>query len=138
MRAFLLILPFLFVSALFPQATTNEVYTYSALQGDAVYVYGTVRIDPSLSLTRDPAGTPHLASAITTVTPVRNEIPAVSAGPNQTVWTLAFTPAYGAACYRNGLRQNPATDYMLAASTITSPSWASTEVILCDYEYVNF
>jgi hypothetical protein len=137
MRAFLLILPFLFASALFPQATTNEVYTYSALQGDAVYVYGTVRIDSPLTLMRDSGGTPHLGSAITTVTPVRNEIPAVSTGPNQTVWTLAFTPAYGSACYRNGLRQNPAADYTLAASTITSTAWAPTDVILCDYEYVN-
>lgn len=55
MRALLLILPFLFVSLLFPQATTNEIYTYSALQGDKAYVYGTVRIDPSLALVRDPS-----------------------------------------------------------------------------------
>jgi hypothetical protein len=144
MRALLLILPFLFVSALFPQATTNEFYLYSALQGDPAYTYGTVRIDPSLELVRDPSGTAHLAvepnlaslAGVQLVVPVHGEIPAPSApGGTSLIWTLFHTPVYGATCFRNGVLQTPGSDYTIAGNVITAPAWKQGDILLCDFEH---
>ena len=40
---------------------------------------------------------------------------------------------FGAACYRNGVRQAPGSDYTIAGSTITSAFWQADDTLLCDY-----
>jgi hypothetical protein len=66
--------------------------------------------------------------------PVRNEVPAAGATPG--TWTLQAAPAYGAQCYRNGLRQSPTPpviDYTLTGNVIASPFWQPGDTLLCDY-----
>ena len=116
---------------LFPQATTNEIYTYSALAGDPAYKYATVRLDPSLELARDPQGVVHMMVANQVMLNV-GVTPLVSA----TGWTLAPIPTGPVACYRNGLRQS-AADYAIAGNAITSASWQPGDTLVCDFASAN-
>jgi len=68
---------------------------------------------------------------IALIQPVRNEVPAASLAVG--VWTLKRAPMFGAACYRNGVRQAPGSDYTIAGSTITSAFWQAGDTLLCDY-----
>ena len=68
--------------------------------------------------------------------PTRNEVPLPAAalpGGTASTWTLKRAPTYGAACYRNGVRQMPGLDYTLTGSSLTSPSWQPGDTLLCDY-----
>jgi hypothetical protein len=68
---------------------------------------------------------------IALIQPVRNEVPAASLAVG--VWTLKRAPMFGAACYRNGVRQAPGSDYTIAGSIITSAFWQAGDTLLCDY-----
>jgi len=53
----------LWPAVLSPQATTNEIYVYAAVPGQAAYKIQTVRLDTPLTLTADASGVLHLGVA---------------------------------------------------------------------------
>jgi hypothetical protein len=60
--------------------------------------------------------------------------PAAGSVNDETNWTITHPPV-ASAFYQNGLRQASGSDYTIVGNTITSPTWQSTDRILCDYQY---
>ena len=91
-----------------------------------------VAVLAALAFAQSPAPQPTEVALIqiALIQPERNEVPIAGAAGT---WTIKRSPMFGAACYRNGVRQAPGSDYTIAGSTITSAFWQADDTLLCDY-----